>query len=145
MPICSKAIGKLPPSSRNKKSDGYTENSQSATVVCTWGEQFSRQAGVSWDLKRTIDDGNGTAEQKEAFAKDAADETPAPGLRFGDEAFWDKHDPASSAASNVWTCELTVRDGNLIASVGSGTEEPVANCQAEATRIARAMIEAMPG
>ncbi|QFG23252.1 serine/threonine-protein kinase [Actinomadura sp. WMMB 499] len=141
MPVCSEAASALPLPARNPENDRYTDATSQAWTGCGWGSPDAPTAWVRWELKRS-DGPNATALQKKQFAERAVGKTPADGLGAGDAAFWDF--APEPTAVGTWICELSVLDGNLTVKVSLGGNRTGADCRAEAPRIARAMIAAMP-
>ncbi|QKW08186.1 serine/threonine protein kinase [Streptomyces sp. NA04227] len=147
-PVCAEAAPQLPLPERDKSRDRYNELSQGANTTCGWAEPgvYSADAVVSWELNRTVrgSTDSGTETQRARFRDLAEGERPEKGLDFGDEAFWDQPDASDSYGSD-FTCDLTVRDGNLRVSVGLGGETfPAGDCEGRAEEIARAALKAMP-
>ncbi|MFD0375739.1 serine/threonine-protein kinase [Streptomyces sp. NPDC127112] len=156
-PICSEAAGRLPLPARSEELDYYSEGYKGASTSCAWGSISGdptkiRIAGlvdkvhafVGWELKR--DDNakdDETEQQRKKFREDAAKETPATNLGFGDEAYWSA--PYATYPDPEEHCSLYVRDGNVVVHVAlGGQEHPVSTCKTEAQKIARAAIAAMP-
>ncbi|MEU5419778.1 serine/threonine-protein kinase [Streptomyces sp. NPDC020667] len=143
MPVCSEAVTRLPlREERRKDKDVAYEDGDTARTECSWfdkdqpqpdGWNYSRGAAVSWELYRSGDPGNGTVKAREEFAvKGVRGETG-----FGDAAYW------TASAKDHKTCQLNVRDGNLVVRVFlDGTKHP--SCEAEAKDITKAALAAMP-
>ncbi|MBB4895704.1 hypothetical protein FHS39_004783 [Streptomyces olivoverticillatus] len=151
MPVCPEAVPKLPlREERRKDKDISRENTDDATTECSWfgkdqpqpdGWNFYASADVTWELRRSGPQTNGTEKQRKEFAGSAKGERRAAGLGFGDEAYWST--PASASATGRKICQLNVRDGNLVIRVYlDGTVHP--NCEAEALDITKAALAAMP-
>ncbi|WP_433543809.1 protein kinase domain-containing protein (plasmid) [Streptomyces sp. CA-294286] len=156
-PVCSEAAGQLPLPARTKELDHYREGYKGASTSCAWGKMSGDpekvritgltdkvHAFVGWELKRDDkDDDHETDQQREKFREDAAKETPETDLGFGDEAYWSA--PHQTYPDPEEHCSLYVRDGNLVVRVAlGGKEHPASTCKAEAKKIARAAIAAMP-
>ncbi|MQY09285.1 serine/threonine-protein kinase [Actinomadura macrotermitis] len=156
-PICAEAAGRLPLPARAKELDYYDEVSSGASTSCAWGKIFSdpkkvRIAGltdkvhafVSWELKRDDPgDDHEAQQQREEFREEAAKQSRATDLGFGDEAYWSA--PYKTYPDPEEHCSLYVRDGNLVVHVALGGERhPASTCKAEAKTIAHAAIAAMP-
>ncbi|MFF2145548.1 protein kinase [Kitasatospora sp. NPDC058190] len=150
-PVCAEAAAQLPlPSSERKQdADGYLEQSTFARTSCFWygstvvaGQRYLEQtpsAAVQWELQRSAGSSdNATQKQRKDFAHAAKGKRRDDGLGIGEEAYWD-------SPGNGEGCSLAVRDGNLSLSVGlGGKEHPAAGCEAEAVKVARAALAAMP-
>lgn len=156
-PICSEVAGQLPLPARSKELDYYDEGYKGASTSCAWGKIFSdpkkvRIAGivdrvhafVSWELKRDDQgDDSETEQQRKKFREDAAKQSRATDLGFGEEAYWSA--PYVTYPDPDEHCSLYVRDGNLVVHVALGGEQhPSSTCKSEAKKIARAAIAAMP-
>jgi hypothetical protein len=150
-PVCAEAAAQLPlpASERKPDEDRYLEQSTYARINCSWygstvvaGQRYRDQtpsASVQWELQRSAgSSGNATQTQRKDFTSAAKGKRRDNGLGIGDEAYWD-----SSGSGDG--CSLSVRDGNLSLSVGlGGKEHPAAGCEAEAVKVARAALAAMP-
>ncbi|MER6300089.1 serine/threonine-protein kinase [Kitasatospora sp. NPDC001539] len=150
-PVCAEAAPRLPlPSARREPDeDRYDEQSSTARTSCSWygvivvaGQTYRDQqpsATVRWDLRRSAGSSDdATRTQREDFAVSAAGHRRDDGLGVGEEAYWD-------SPANGENCSLAVRDGNLRVLVGlGGADHPAAGCQAEAVKVARAALDAMP-
>ncbi|MFF4319133.1 serine/threonine-protein kinase [Streptomyces sp. NPDC001568] len=156
-PICSEVVAQLPLGARAEELDYYNETGTAASTGCAWGKAPAdaknvRLAGlvdqvhafVGWELKRDNEGSDHeTNQQREKFRQDAAKETRATDLGFGDDAYWSA--PYSTYPDADEHCSLHVRDGNLVVHVALGGEEhPPSTCKAEAKKVARAAIAAMP-
>ncbi len=141
-PICGEMAGRLPLAARASCALGKV--SGDPTKFRLVGLTDTVHAFVSWNLKRDDKGENREAEeQRKTFRADAAEESPATGLGFGDEAYWSA--PARTYPDPQEHCSLYVRDGNLVVHVAlGGDEHPASTCTAEAKKIARAAITAMP-
>lgn len=147
MPLCSEAVPKLPlREERRKDKDVYQERAEEASTICSWHDKDQPQsdgwnafpsARVSWDLYRSDPDENGTGEAQERFAGGAKGERHADGLGFGDAAYW------SASQPDRQSCQLNVRDGNLVVRVYLDAARHPA-CEAEAQDITKAALAAMP-
>ncbi|MGG2464274.1 serine/threonine-protein kinase [Streptomyces sp. RGM 3693] len=149
MPVCSEAVSKLPlRAERRKDKDVYQEQADSAKTECSWfdrdqpqsdGWNYSPSADVSWELRRSRPDENGTERQQQDFADSLKGEFEQTGLGFGEGAYWTTTDAGNAPKS----CQLNVRDGNLVLRVYLDRAKHPA-CEAEARDIAKAALAAMP-
>ncbi|MFI9202567.1 serine/threonine-protein kinase [Streptomyces sp. NPDC053048] len=148
-PVCPEAVPKLPlREERRKDKDIDTENPEASTQ-CSWFDKDQPQADgwnsfpsatVSWELRRSDPDENGTERQRSEFARRGKGERRETGPGLGDEAYWSA---ASPYESDRKPCRLNVRDGNLVIRVYlDGNKHPA--CEAEARDIAKAALAAMP-
>ncbi|MFC5144893.1 serine/threonine-protein kinase [Streptomyces aureoversilis] len=150
MPVCPEAVPRLPlREERRKDKDLYREQTPQANTQCSWfgkdqpqadGWNSFPSADVSWELRRSDPDENGTERQRREFADRAKGERRETGLGIGDEAYWSA---ASPYESDRKPCRLNVRDGNLVIRVYlDGTAHPA--CESEARDIIKAALAAMP-
>ncbi|MCC2273979.1 serine/threonine protein kinase [Streptomyces sp. ET3-23] len=147
MPVCSEAVPRLPlRQERRKDKDVAREDGRSGGTSCSWydrdqpqadGWNYSPSADVSWEVFRSDPGKNGTESQRKDFTDGARFGRRDTGLGFGDEAYW------SDSAAERKSCQLNVRDGNLVVRVYlDGAKHPA--CKTEARDIARAALAAMP-
>ncbi|MFB8169555.1 serine/threonine-protein kinase [Kitasatospora purpeofusca] len=150
-PICSEAAPQLPfpAEQRRAEKDSYYEQTTFANTRCAWygsylavdGARYwddTAAASVTWKIRRTSGNDNGTRVQRKDFGDFAEGKRNAPGIGVGDDAFWD-------APGQGESCSLAVRDGNLWLWVGlGGPDHPAERCEAQAAEVARAALAAMP-
>ncbi|MEV0193267.1 serine/threonine-protein kinase [Kitasatospora purpeofusca] len=150
-PICSEAAPQLPlpAEQRRAEKDSYYEQTTYANTRCAWYRSYlavdgarywddTAAASVTWKIRRTSGNDNGTRVQRSDFGDFAEGKRNAPGIGVGDDAFWD-------APGQGESCSLAVRDGNLWLRVGlGGPEHPAERCEAQAAEVARAALAAMP-
>ncbi|RZS37578.1 hypothetical protein EV193_105136 [Herbihabitans rhizosphaerae] len=132
---CAEAAPKLPMPPRAPHRDIYQDRH---LTWCTWVNAANKDhAKVEWALEPSSRYRSGAAEQRRFFINIRQNKPDAP-LPFAELAFFEGKTP-------VWNCVLYVLDGNVVVTVYLGDKEhPSATCQAEATNIAKAAVEAIP-
>ncbi|MGW3328189.1 serine/threonine-protein kinase [Streptomyces virginiae] len=135
-PACPEATRHIPLTGRNPQEDFHSASAIEAKTMCSWYEPTSDKltAMVRWEVKRGGDDAANAKLQQAGFATDAAAGRRVNNLGLGDGAYW-------RTADTEWTCELSVRHGNLIVRVGLA--QPGA-CEQKAKEVAKAALAAAP-
>ncbi|MFD8894513.1 serine/threonine-protein kinase [Streptomyces sp. NPDC059566] len=138
VPACPEATQRILLTGRETTDDFHSADAKQAHTMCSWYEfqpAKRRNALVRWDVKRGGSDIANAKLQQTGFAADAARGRRANGLGFGDGAYW-------GASYQEWTCELAVRQGNLVVWVGLAQQQ---GCEAKAKEVAKAALTAVPG
>lgn len=131
---CSQAAPQVSrlPAARDRSRDSYSADDVRTSASCGWSQGQTQYASVTWELELGEDRfRNGTEEQRKRYAAVEFDNVRESGI--GDEAFW------------KGSCQLVVRDGNLMLEVwlDTRTYNPKA-CRTLVKDIARAAMAAVP-
>ncbi|MFD0380902.1 protein kinase [Streptomyces sp. NPDC127112] len=120
------------PGARDPAKDVHSETVTGAITSCSWAQDRAAVASVDWDLELGRRGRSGTEEQRQRYTAAVTEGAGEPGI--GDEAFWNG------------TCQLIVRDGNVMVTVwlnggGSGTDA----CRPQVRDLARTALTVTQG